>query len=464
MTVSVSMGRRYMCASVSKPGCEQIIDMFPEPFVIIDRDYCILAANRAYRDHYGFSDEHVIGRHCYEVSHHSTLPCSQHGEHCPLDTVLQTGQPTQVMHIHYGKSGKEEYVQLQATPILSPDGEVMYMGETIHPVNNIVDEQPILIGRSKPMLRLASLLQRVARTPTTVLLLGESGTGKERAAEYIHQYSNCAQGPFVVVDCGTLGENLIEHELFGHEKGAFTGADGRKKGLFETANGGTLLIDEICELPLPLQTKLLRALETGTIRRLGGTEYIKVKVRVIAATNCDIQAMVESGCFRQDLYYRLSAFPVQVPPLREYKDDIPALAEHFLLRSSDGDRHVPLSPEVIEVLLAYDYPGNVRELRNIIERAAILAFGDVLRPEHMVFEGPGTVAEEAATDSAVTEPGPVQHPLLVRREQLDDELVLKALESCAGHRSRAAAMLGVSERTVYRYLKRLSGQTQPKVS
>lgn len=447
-----------MRATVSKPSCEQIIDMFPEPFVIIDRDYCILAANRAYLDHYGFSDEHVVGRHCYEVSHHSTLPCSQHGEHCPLTTVLQTGQPTQVMHIHYDKNGKEEYVQLQATPILGPDGEVLYMGETIHPVNHGAEQQPILVGRSRPILRLTSLLQRVARTPTTVLLLGESGTGKERAAEYVHQYSDCAQGPFVVVDCGTLGDNIIEGELFGHEKGAFTGADGRKKGLFEAAHGGTLLIDEICELPLALQTKLLRALETGTIRRLGGTEYIKVDVRVIAATNRDIQAMVESGQFRQDLYYRLSAFPVQVPALREFKDDIPALAEHFLLRNTDGDRHVPLSPEVIEVLLAYDYPGNVRELRNIVERAAILAFGDVLRPEHLSFEGPGALTDEKLPDAGAETPPPARNPLLVRRERLTDELVLKALERCAGHRARAAVLLGVSERTVYRYLKRLAGQ------
>jgi transcriptional regulator with PAS, ATPase and Fis domain len=452
-----------MCASVSKPSCEQIIDMFAEPFVIIDRDYCILAANRAYQDHYGVGDEQILGHHCYEVSHHSTLPCSQHGEHCPLATVLQTGQPTQVMHIHYDKNGKEEYVQLQATPILGPDGEVLYLGETIHPVNHTTD-QPILVGRSRPILRLTSLLQRVARTPTTVLLLGESGTGKERAAEYIHQYSDCAQDPFVVVDCGALGDNIIEGELFGHEKGAFTGADGRKKGLFEAADGGTLLIDEICELPLALQTKLLRALETGTIRRLGGTEYIKVNVRVIAATNRDIQTMVEKGQFRQDLYYRLSAFPVQVPPLREYKDDIPALAEHFLLHNPDGDRHVPVSPEVIEALLAYDYPGNVRELRNIVERAAILAFGDVLRPEHLAFEGPSARLDEKPPNTGTDKPLPARNPLLVRRERLSDELVLKALERCAGHRARAAALLGVSERSIYRYLKRMTSQTQPKVS
>jgi two-component system response regulator AtoC len=435
-----------MTDSRSKPSCEQIIDMLPNPFVVIDRGYRILAANRAYLDRYGIRKDQVVGRACYEVSHHSSEPCSHHGEHCPLETVLDTRQPTQVMHVHFDGAGQEEYVQLQAAPILGDDGEVLYMGEYVQVVRQSGEEEDILVGRSKPLLRLTSLLQRVAPTPTTVLLQGESGVGKERVAEYIHHFSNRAAGPFIVVDCGVLGEQLIESELFGHEKGAFTGATSRKQGLFEAARGGTLFIDEICELPLSLQTKLLRALESGTIRRLGGTEYINVDVRVVAATNRNMQGMVADGQFRQDLYYRLSAFPVHIPSLRERKDDIPALAAHFLTRVEGGDHHLPLSPEVIETLLSYDYPGNVRELRNIVERANILACDEALRPEHFVFEDHQT--------NGTDEPE-VKNRLIRRRGRLTNADIYQALEQCGGHRAQAARMLGVSERTIYRHVQRL---------
>ena len=438
----------------TKPSCEQLIDMFPQPFVVIDRDYTILAANHAYREHYESHGKDVVGCHCYEVSHHSDSPCSQHGEHCPLDSVFETGQPTQVMHIHYDKENNEEFVQLQATPILGNKGEVLFLGETITPISPVNDDETTLIGHSKPMLRLASLLQRVAPTPTTVFIQGESGVGKECTAQYIHQYSNRASKPFVIVDCGAFSESLIENELFGHEKGAFTGASGCKKGLFEVANGGTLLIDEIGELSLSLQTKLLRAMEGGSIRRLGGTDYIDVDVRIIVSTNRDVPAMVAKGQFRQDLYYRLSAFPVVVPVLCEHKDDIRALAEHFLSGNPDTDKHVPLSPDVIEALMSYDYPGNVRELRNIIERAAILANGDVLRPDHLVFEGSSPIRRTVNT----TLRGASE--LLCKKERLTDKKVFEALERSNGHRSKAAAQLGVSERTLYRHVRRLRQQIQ----
>ncbi|MFA5627916.1 MAG: sigma 54-interacting transcriptional regulator [Thiohalomonadaceae bacterium] len=445
------------CESIAKPSCEQIINILPDPFVVIDRNYRIMAANAQYRKHYGLNPgEDVVGRFCYEVSHHSETPCSQHGEHCPLEIVFNTAQPTQVMHIHYDQHGREEYVQLQSTPLFDDNGKVLYVGEYIFPVSQ-KQQDTLLIGRSRPMVRMISLLQRVAPTTTTVLLLGESGTGKECVAKYIHEYSPRSSGSFVIVDCGTLGESLIESELFGHEKGAFTGAAGRKKGLFEAAHGGTLFIDEIAELPLSLQTKLLRVLETGTIRRLGGTEYVNVDVRVLAATHRDLQRMVELGEFRQDLYYRLSAFPVHIPSLRDRPDDIAALAENFLANSEDSDHFVPLAPEVIEALMTYDYPGNVRELRNIVERAGILAYGDdMIRPEHLVFEG---IRREDVqqTGAGLTEsPAHANRKFLQRRHgRLSDDEVMYALESCDGHRARAAQRLGVSERTLYRYVERM---------
>jgi len=437
-------------ASVGLPSYQQIIDILPGPFVVIDRDYRIVAANASYRQRYAVTTDEVINRHCYEVSHDSTVPCSLHGEHCPIDHVFGKRESVQLIHIHYDRDRHPEQVRIQATPLFDESGEVLFMGEYLDPIPAVQEENAkVLIGRSRAILRLTSLLQRVAPTQTTVLLLGESGVGKECAAEYLHQYSNRSSGPLVIVDCGTLGENLMESELFGHERGAFTGATLRKKGLFEVAHGGTLFIDEVCELPLALQTKLLRVLETGRIRRIGGTEYIQVDVRVVAATNRDIESMVARGDFRKDLYYRLSAFPVQIPALRDHKDDIPAIAEYFLSRIEGGDRHLPLSPEVIEHLLDYEYPGNVRELRNIIERAAILASTDVLRPDHLVMNGGPTpeptevVAREADTR------------LITRNRRLNQRDVLNALRACNGHRGQAASQLGVSERTLYRYLKKM---------
>ena len=436
----------------NKPSCDQLIDIFPEPFVIIDKDYTIIAANQAYQNHYHIDDGKVVGRHCHEVSHHSSEPCSHHGEQCPLEEVFSTGQPTKVMHLHYDTNGKEEFVQLQAAPIMSNDGEVMFIGEYVQIMNVPGKDTELLIGRSPAFMRLLSLLQRVAPTSSTALLLGESGVGKECVAEYIHHYSKRANCPFVVVDCSTLGENLIESELFGHEKGAFTGATRRKQGLFEVANGGTLFIDELCELPLALQTKLLRVLESGTIRRLGGNEYIKIDVRIIAATNRNILDMVGKNEFRQDLYYRLSAFPIKIPPLRERKDDIVPLAESFLSQTPEGENQLPLSVEVIETLLKYSYPGNVRELRNIIERAIILAYEDVLRPDHIVFEDSFDTAP--LLDRHIHKPS-FPSNIIRRKGRLSDNDIISALHQTNGHRAKAAYMLDISERTLYRHMQRL---------
>lgn len=438
-------------AQPARPSCEQLVDIIAEPFVIIDRNYRIVAANRAYRTHYGVSAREVVGRLCHEVSHHSARPCSETGERCPLEEVFRQGRTVQVMHRHFDRDGREEAVLLQASPVLDDAGEVCFVGETIGRVLPAPGDDMLLVGRSPPLLRTISLLQRVAPTASTVLLLGESGVGKEQVARYLHRYSSRSQGPFVVVDCGALGESLVESELFGHEKGAFTGAAQRRQGLFEAAQGGTLFIDEIGELPLALQTRLLRVLETGDVRRLGGTEYVRLDVRIVAATHRDVPRLLGDGRLREDLYYRLSAFPITVPPLRERKDDIPMLAEHFLAHGDDAERHLPLSPGVIETLLAWDYPGNVRELRNVVERAAILAFGEALRPEHIVFDEPRhRLAAGGACGAA--------HPYFAtpRRAppRLSGPAVAQALRQCSGHRGRAAALLGISERTLYRWLRR----------
>ena len=426
-----------------KPSCESIIGLFPEPFVIIDKTFQIVAANQHYCEHYKTSSDDIVGKHCYEVSHGIDRPCSQNGERCPLEEVISTGKPTSVMHIHC-HCDKEEHVQLSASPIFGDDGEVLYMAETIQPIAQEPDNEQILLGRSKVALRIMSILYRVASTSSTVLLLGESGVGKDCAARYIHQNSSRSEESFVVMDCGVLGENLIESELFGHEKGAFTGADRRKIGLFEAADNGTLFIDEIGELPLHLQTKLLRALETGTIRRIGGNDYINVDVRIIAATNRDPQQMLKEKALREDLYYRLCAFPVNLPPLRDRRGDIPLLAESFLTQIEEGEARLPLSPEVIQKLLSYDYPGNIRELRNIIERAIILAAGSPINSDLIVFEDNHSTTTLNDKDTTA--------PQRIKSSRVSKADVLDALEQCNGHRLNAAQLLGVSERTIYRHL------------
>ncbi len=446
------------------PHCKDIIDLIAEPFVVINSEYQIVAANKQYRNKYQHTDSEIVGDTCYHISHHSDVPCHEKGEHCPLKSVFDTGRPTEVIHVHYDKNGEKERVQLRAQPILDEEGNVEYMAESMICLDDHDTAEHALIGRSSAMIRLTSLLQRVAPTRSTVLLTGESGVGKEKASEYLHHFSNCHKGPFVVVDCSTLGEQLIESELFGHEKGAFTGATEKKIGLIETANTGTLFIDEISELPLPLQTKLLRFLETGTYRKVGGTRYHQVDVRVIAATNRNLRQMVEEKRFRNDLYFRLTAFPVEIPPLRERKDDLPALAEHFLSTIEGGTAHVPLSEEVIEELFKYDYPGNVRELRNIMERACILASLGSMTPEHLVFEQFTYInsnSEVVNLPESKPERDLNDHEILNRSQgKHTKDRILNALRLCNGNRSRAAQMLGVSERTIYRYVKKLRDEKQ----
>ena len=449
--------------SLLKPTCDDLIYIFPDPFVIIDRHYQIVACNKAYLENYHANDN-VVGKFCYEVSHDYDLPCSQHGEHCPLETVMRTSKPTSVLHIH--KHGNdEEHVQISASPIHNDNGEIQYMGETMVTIKETDSEPQLLVGRSPAILRLISILHRVAPTQSTVFIEGESGVGKDCVAYYIHHYSNRNDKAMIVVDCGAIGASVIESELFGYERGAFTGATKQKTGLIESANGGTLFIDEIGELSLDLQTKLLRVLESGTIRRIGGTSYIQVDVRVIAATNQNVKRMVQQGTFRQDLYYRLATFPVHIPPLRERKDDIPAIAEHFLKKIEGGIRHIPLASDVLEVLFSYDFPGNIRELRNIIERAVILAADDPISEIHLTID---SGSHHSFTDEYVNvevEDFPLstihhQAPTPIRKtaksKKPDLETVQKTLDRHKGHRLSTAMELGISERTLYRYLQKIA--------
>ncbi len=246
---------------------------------------------------------------------------------------------------------------------------------------------PDIIGHSAAMLPVFEMVGKVADTHSTVLIQGESGTGKELVALAIHRLSSRGGNPFIPVHCGAIPESLLESELFGHEKGSFTGAIARKEGVFKLADGGTLFLDEVSEMSVPLQVKLLRVLETGTFRRVGGVEDIHVDVRVVAATNRELRELVDKNLFRQDLYYRLNVFPIVLPPLRERRGDIPMLVEHFCEKLREAGSAVStVSAEAIALLDAYQWPGNVRELENVLERAVILSGGQEIQPEHLPLE------------------------------------------------------------------------------
>ncbi|MGE5373318.1 MAG: sigma-54-dependent transcriptional regulator [Solirubrobacterales bacterium] len=308
---------------------------------------------------------------------------------------------------------------------------------------------PDVVGSSPAMKNLGMLIQQVAAAPATVLVTGESGTGKELVALSVHRLSPRRDQPMIKVNCAAIPENLIESELFGHEKGAFTGAVSRKAGRFERADHGTLFLDEIGELPLNMQVKLLRILQEKEFERVGGTETIKVDVRVIAATNRDLTAAIQTGQFREDLYYRLNVVRIEVPPLRLRREDIPDLAVFFVKHYAAelGRPPLRLADETLRLLTAYPWPGNVRELQNVLERAVILTTQSVIGPELLPAEvlHPGGVTGE----SGLTLP-----PGGMNLEALERSLIVQALERAGGNQTRAAALLGMTRYTlIYRMEK-----------
>jgi two-component system response regulator AtoC len=295
------------------------------------------------------------------------------------------------------------------------------------------------------MVRALEVAGKVAKHPSPVLISGASGTGKELVARLIHRESDRAKGPFVPVNCGAIPETLLESEFFGYVKGAFTGADRDRAGLFEAANGGTLFLDEVGELPPSLQVKLLRVLQDGEVRRVGGTQSTEVDVRVVAATNRDLEGMVQKGEFREDLYYRLAVVPIHLPALCRRKEEIPDLARHFLERHRErlGVAVETISPEAMEALLEYSWPGNIRELENLLERVAVLADGSEIEaqdlPESILHPAPERAPTDLSDDNLSVK---------VHSAELERVLIRRALERTGGNKTQAAELLELSPRAL----------------
>jgi transcriptional regulator with PAS, ATPase and Fis domain len=309
-----------------------------------------------------------------------------------------------------------------------------------------------LLGQSAAIQAVLQQVEQAAPSTAPVLILGESGTGKELVARTLHTLSPRARAPFLAVNCAAIPESLLESEIFGHEKGAFTGALERRVGCFEMADGGTLLLDEVAEMHPPVQAKFLRVLEEGTIRRIGGKTEIQVDVRVVAATNQDPEVAVRDGKLRADLFYRLNVFPISLPPLRDRPEDISLLAEAFLADSAtrNGRATMAITPEALQFLQRHTWPGNVRELRNVIERAVLVAGGDTIEPSHLP-EALRDAPQDVSTAPTLT------LSLGITVEEAERALILKSLELAGHNKTRAAAILGISVKTLHNKLVRYQG-------
>ncbi len=318
-----------------------------------------------------------------------------------------------------------------------------------------------LVGRTPSMQRVYSLIERVAASPSTVLVQGESGTGKELVARALHDQSDRSAGPFVQVNCGAIPANLFESELFGHERGAFTGAVSAKPGRLELADGGTLFLDEISELPKEMQVKLLRALQELSFERVGGVRTIRVDVRVVAATNVDLQAEVAAGRFREDLFYRLNVVPITIPPLRERISDLPLLVDHFLAKYNQrlGRSLESVSPAALEQLGSWHWPGNVRELENVMERAVLLADGLVLQPADLHGVGEAVPPTPARADGEQLD---LKEYVRLHTARLERSRIQRALEQESGNVTQAARKLGISRKSLQTKMKAYGLRDAPR--
>lgn len=420
---------------------QSMINAIDKPAIFIDNEYHIKAVNSSYRDLYK-SPVIINKSKCFEVSHQAESPCDQHGEDCPLKECQNTGKATSALHIHKTGTGSA-YCDILMRPVLDDDGMTIGFLEILDKLDYASHDigKSELIGVSAKFQHMLKLINRSAKTEISVLLSGETGTGKELAAKAIHQASKRNEKPFVLVECTGLAENLFESELFGYEKGAFTGALTKKQGLVDLAHGGTLFLDEIGDVPLSQQVKLLRLIETGNYRPVGSIEYKRADFRLICASHKNLPEMVKAGEFREDLFYRIAAFPIELPSLKERTDDIPLLAKHFLSQSEFNCKK--LSEKSIIQLSNYSFPGNIRELKNLIERAAIIAddeWIDEVLPTIIVSTQIENIEEDIHKIKTL--------------EQLESDYLATLIINTNKGIDQLALELGISGRTLHRKLKK----------
>jgi len=426
-----------------------ILDSIADGVFTVDNDWTITSFNKAAQNITGISVRDAIGKKCWEVFHADV--CERE---CLLKKTFKTNKQCINKAVHIvNKAGKQIPISVSTAILKSSDGTILGGVETFRDLSEVEELRKEVAGRhtfadivtrDSRLLALFDTLPSVAKSDAPVLILGESGTGKELLAKAVHHLSVRAKGPFVAVNCSALPENLLESELFGYKKGAFTDAKLDKPGRFDRARNGTLFLDEIGDLPKSVQAKLLRALQEHVYEPLGATETVKSEVRIIAATNRDLTAMVVSGEFRQDLYYRINVMPMTLPPLRERTVDIPLLVEHFIGHYNTVYRKniSQTSAEVMALLMEYRYPGNVRELENILQHAFILCQGTTIEKKHL----PISLFQKKATENNQQTPQ--------SWETFEKTKIEQALERNKYNRTTTAEELGIHVATLWRKMKK----------
>jgi PAS domain S-box-containing protein len=433
---------------------QTLFETLPEGVFSIDRKFRITSFNHTAERISGFSRHDVMGRYCWEI-----FRSNRCRKNCPLSRALDTGETRMDQEVTtFNANGERQLLLVNVNVVKDGQGSPVGAVETFRSVR--LDDTSSLsvstwdqgltgiVGKSTVMHSVMSRLADVAATEANVLISGESGTGKELLAQAIHRFSHFRKGPFAAVNCASLAESLLESELFGHEKGAFTGADRDKPGRFELARGGTLFLDEIGEMKPGLQVKLLRVIEQKVFERVGGTTSIPLHARIISATNQDLKKARLEGRFREDLYYRLRTVPLVLPPLRDRREDIPLLIDHFIkkLNTKYHKRVRSVDPKAVKRLSRYHWPGNVRELERCLEYAFVFVKGPVIF-NHYLPELEDELQPASETARIADFPGGQKQPL-------DGTAIRRALQQCEGRRQEAADLLGISRTSMWRYMKK----------
>ncbi len=417
-----------------------MLEAYDSPAILVTVDYQILATNALYVQQFGAIDLDSSPS-CYRVSHGYDRPCDQAGEACPLHAARESGHKERVLHVHQTPRGKE-HVDVEMVPIYSPAGELEFFVELLHsvPTASTKAQSQKMVGSSPAFNRMLEAITRVAPSEAAILLNGESGTGKELAAQAIHDASARAGAPMVTLECAGLSETLFESELFGHVRGAFTGAQGDRKGLVEMAQGGTLFLDEIGDVPLAMQVKLLRLLESRMYRPVGSEDVRVADFRLICATHKNIAELIQNGAFREDLFYRINVFPIELPALRERFADLPLLSA-ALLSSISPKKRYHLTDTAMARLKLHPFPGNIRELRNILTRAVLLSDTNIIEAD--------TIKRCFDTDQRLL---PAE-PDTLSLKDLERNYFARLMALYDGDKHRVASTAGISVRSLYRKLQ-----------
>lgn len=447
-----------------------VANTISDGIMIVDELGTIIYINQAFEIITGYSKDEIIGRDC-TVLDCDICEATRQNKGQQWCRLFEVGRISQRRCIFRNKNGGSIHALKNASVFHDDHGNVIGAVETVTNISALIekdnriaeyqremrsaDEFYGIIGSSRPMQRVFDLIANAARSDAPVIIFGESGTGKELVANAIHEISTRSQGPYIKVNCAALTESLLESELFGHVKGAYTGAFKNRAGRFETANGGSIFLDEIGDLQLTTQVKLLRVLEEKTIERVGDNSQIPVDVRVISATNRDLGRMIAEHKFREDFYFRINVIPIHLPPLRERVEDIPLLAESVFrnIRMKSGKNVTGISNETMSALMTYSWPGNVRELKSAFEYACVTCQGTTIQPSHL----PPNILQARRTDIATER-------ITLNREEIKKIELIEVLRKTGGNQSKAAKLLGVTRVTVWNRMKRYGISSSKKIT